>query len=62
MRRKIGLFFAVVAFILFIFLCLGMLGVFNITGYSLSGVTLLHFIGQCTILSFLISAWGYWEI
>lgn len=62
MRQIIRLPAAILGFILFFYLILCFLGLVTPVEIKPLGMYLLHFIGQCTMICFLIAAWGYWEI
>lgn len=62
MRKKIGFFSALIGFIFLFYLLLGLCGIVPLLTVQLFGITLLHFTGQCSMLCFVISAWGYWKI
>lgn len=62
MRKRLRLIAAILGFILLIYIFLSVLGIIPGIEFQLLGMDMLHFLGQCTIVCFLIAAWGYWEI
>jgi hypothetical protein len=62
MRQKIGFVFAMIGFILALYLFFGLLKFVPLLNYQILGETALRFIAQSAISCFLVAAWGYWKI
>jgi hypothetical protein len=62
MRLLIGKTAAIMAFLISIYIFLGMVQLVPLLSYQIIGESLLRFLTQVAVGFFLIAAWAYWEI
>lgn len=62
MKKIIGIFCAITASCLFIYILLGMAMLVPMNSVSIMGHSLARFLAQIAVLFYLISAWAFWEI